>query len=158
MRNNKYSDLELATRFAELSQLFLNHYLHEKKLVLNFNQSWVTENVCNTVACHGGAACLILKELIPADNMSRDRYYTSGMEAINQYLGFDSYGQLTRWADDNPDLWGIRHGRHMFNYEGYRAFGFTKDGICTLLDIANWYSLVSRRILNKVKLAAIKRI
>lgn len=146
--NCKYNSVELALRFEELGNKFID-YFEKNKTVLNFNSMGVEKTECGTVACHGGFGIVVLGN---ANNYND--YYIGGAILIAKFLGFeydvhsglDESEQLTKWALDNSEIWGNMYGSSMFSYYGYLAFDKTKEELITLEDIAKKYFDIAYRL------------
>jgi hypothetical protein len=136
--NSKYNNLELAIKFAEVSQKFLS-IASSPKNILDFYRGDMSKTACGTVACHGGWAAVILN--------STDSCYLVGAADLSHYLGFWGKYAYSLWAAENPTIWGNTSGEWMFTSYGHRAFDFIESDQCTLLDIAQWYYNISRRLL-----------
>lgn len=139
---SKFSNLELAEKFLELSDKFKNYY-EKNKTVLDFTQFDVDTNECGTVACHGGFGLCILGTPEEIDDFD----YSDGAFLISEYLGFKFKFELEAWAEANPKIWGSSYGDSMFSDVGYLSFGFKKDSNITLLDISNHYKKVSENLI-----------
>lgn len=65
-----------------------------------FCNMWKTgiQPECNAPGCHAGWAAIALG--VKTDD------FMKGANALAKFFGFDSHGELERWADSNSDDWG----------------------------------------------------
>ncbi len=144
-----YDNVELGRRFNEMGKKFLR--IHEIEATkVDFSAMEISRHACGTVACHGGFAALAL------DIKPRWAQYTYqlGADALAEFLGFENYGEMLLWAEENPRIWGSDYGHEMFSGCGH--FAFTANRVekdtreITLLVIAQWYANVASRLLGNV--------
>lgn len=153
------NDLELAERFAELADKFLELIkTHDLDTVeVAFARGYVKAEVptCGTVACHGGWAALLFAEELPLptkykSSLGYDIYsFFSGAEALANFLGFSDDDALRYWADCNSTIWGNDLGLMMFSAHGHLAFDKADGESTSLLDIVAKYLQVSTNLLNR---------
>lgn len=134
------NNIDRAERFILLAEKFI-HVFKTEKTCLDFDTMRITSHACGTVACHGGWGLVALAPEKITDKSS----FVEGAVAIARSLGFKDDDELTKWAGDNPHLWGSHKGGEMFTRTGYEAFASTED--MTLGDIASWYLDVAGRLL-----------
>lgn len=139
------NNIDLAARFIFVAERFL-HIYKTQRTALRFPAIRVETNpICGTVACHGGFALIALRpSLVGATGVG----FVHGATALAECLGFETAGELGRWAQDNPDVWGGPNGLNMFSACGYQAFGRNSPEGMTLADITQWYLNIVERLLN----------
>ena len=100
---------------------------------------------CGTIACHAGH--YLLEKIVSGEVEYQLEYanFILGEELINEDLGI-SYGSVTVWASDNPELWGNPQGGNMFYYVKAFKKDAHSDETLTLLDIADWWDAVADRV------------
>ncbi|CAC9640019.1 hypothetical protein [uncultured Gammaproteobacteria bacterium] len=114
---------------------------------------------CNTPGSHAGLICIVAQELPELQDIymplylleselrgKRDNQYMFHVwnTALAIFLGFKWEQELEIWAQDNPELWGNKHGRDMFC--GWRAFTDDGDKQLTHRDIINHWKQVLKNI------------
>ena len=150
----------LADRFDYLGQLFMDFDSDENRVEMNI-PSITNDDSCGTLACNGGYAWLFhLLGVLPIgekfseslkgeiERRYKEEYFGSfsyGERVINEFL-FNSKFKLDYWANDNPKLWGNKHGMVLFCNK--RAFGKRGNKALTLKDIGRRYKAVAKRLRN----------
>lgn len=130
-----------------LSNEHLNFSVGEPPLDEDNNPLQPGDNLCDSVACHGGWGAFLYGE-----RLNYDLYvFQYGAYEIAKKLGFDSVAHYERWADENADIWGNYYGIYMFSSIGHLAFGKTQYA-CTLRDIGMHYLGVGERIYEAIKM------
>lgn len=144
-----------ATEFAKAADTLGKKYIELSKIGarLDFNVTEVglvssgrianifaihEQNVCDTVACHGGWGCVIF-------NSSNE--YQTGARLIALYLGFPSDILYTIWAAKEQTIWDNSYGREMFRTHGYLAFGRQSPQTIDLEVIGSHYVRMAERAL-----------
>ena len=83
--------------------------------------------------------------------------FHDGAKIMARDLGFKSAGELSRWALENPGIWGNKNGTYMFT--SFAAFGVTDEGPITQLPlsmIASHWRQVALRLQSLEKAGLIK--
>ncbi len=114
---------------------------------------------CNTPGSHAGLISIVAQELPELQDIymplyllesecrgKRDNQYVFYVwsAALAIFLGFKWEQELEIWAQDNPELWGNKHGRDMFC--GWRAFTDDGDKQLTHRDIIEHWKQVLANI------------
>jgi hypothetical protein len=113
---------------------------------------------CDTPGCHAGLISIVAQDLPELQDIHKkyrigarvnpDYYnFNSWGNALAIFLGVVCRGNLERWAENNPKLWGNKFGRDMFN--SWQAFTNDKNKWLTHRDIINHWKQVLVNIENE---------
>ena len=142
-------------RMRELGTLFLhiaesetetrkNHLDMGEPTMVDEEQAY-PEDVCGTVACHGGWADWLLPSVIKKTYLdySCDVDFEVGHDKISHFIGMEN---LTRFMSSFHEIWGNRHGCRMFeSSEAFYSMHQTKHRKVTLKDVGiHWLKVADR--------------
>ncbi len=111
---------------------------------------------CDTPGCHAGLISIVAKDLPELQDIHKkyrigarvnpDYYnFNSWSNALAIFLGVVCRGNLERWAENNPKLWGNKYGGDMFVFD----IAFIDDTKAYIDDLAK--QLTHRDIINHWK-------
>lgn len=146
MPKNNFDRLELADKFIQMSEKFMNIYARGR-MEVRFSVTELNEHPCGTVACHGGYGLIALRDEMP--EIKDEKSFVEGSRAIALFLGFIDEADYIQWANEYPEYWGCEHGKWMFTFQGRRAFNleYPSTNSTSLLTIAIWYANVAARLI-----------
>ncbi|HVW99020.1 MAG TPA: hypothetical protein VHA52_01050 [Candidatus Babeliaceae bacterium] len=130
---------ERIKRIRILADTFL--FLHEAQPEAEVDMVHVDFNVCGTVACHAGWFAIA-----QGKDRTRDYDFLSAADEMAQLLGFDSGYDLCKWASDNQEIWGNKHGALMFNH--HLAFVDSPEKLNLKAIGEHWHGVADRLEVN----------
>jgi hypothetical protein len=105
------------------------------------NLDMMQGDICGTIHCHGGWYFLS-----KVDNPEVYNTYLDGAALMAQDLGFDREMKLTRWAQNNSDIWGNTSGPYMFSSRMAFSSPTRPDGALNLQHIVDHWREVQSRL------------